>query len=63
MEHQLLNFKGVCDRTSLSRSTIERMVEAGEFPQPFRITPKRLAFRAADVDRWIRARLAACERE
>ena len=54
---RLISFKDVVGRTSLTRPTLERMVEDDLFPTPIRITPKRLAFDEAAVEAWIRSKL------
>jgi prophage regulatory protein len=59
METKLLTPKAVCERTSLSRSSLDRLVATGDFPQPIRITERRLAYRADDVQAWIEAKVAA----
>lgn len=50
--------KAVCDRTSLSRSTLDRLVAAGNFPTPVRITDRRLAYDAAAVEKWMQDKVA-----
>ena len=57
METRLLSPKAVCDRTSLSRSTLDRLVAARTFPQPVRITDRRLAFNAASIEAWMQEQL------
>jgi prophage regulatory protein len=59
METRLLSPKAVCDRTSLSRSTLDRLVAAGAFPQPIRLTDRRLAFDAAVIEAWLLEKVAA----
>lgn len=49
--------KAVCQRTSLSRSTLDRLVAAGRFPSPIRITDRRLAFNAASVESWMQEQM------
>lgn len=56
---RLISFKDVVGRTSLTRPTLERMVEDNLFPAPIRITQKRLAFDEAAVEEWIRGKLHA----
>jgi prophage regulatory protein len=51
--------KAVCERTSLSRSTLDRLVAAGTFPAPIRLTDRRLAYDAAVVERWMLEKAAA----
>lgn len=56
MGQTFISYRAVVERTSLSRSTIERMVSAGTFPKPVAISPGRLAFTADAVDAWAQAR-------
>jgi len=58
METRLVSPKAVCDRTSLSRSTLDRLVAAGAFPQPVRLTDRRLAFNAAAIEAWMQEKVA-----
>lgn len=51
--------KAVCQRTSLSRTTLDRLVAAGAFPQPIRITDRRLAYESEAVERWMQEKVAA----
>lgn len=59
METRLLSQKAVLERTSLSRSTLLRLVAAGRFPKPVRITDHRIAYPAADVEAWLQEKIAA----
>jgi predicted DNA-binding transcriptional regulator AlpA len=59
VETQFLTPKAVCQRTSLSRSTLDRLVAAGDFPKPIRLTERRLAYRASDVEVWMLEKVAA----
>jgi predicted DNA-binding transcriptional regulator AlpA len=56
---QFLTPKAVCQRTSLSRASLDRLVAAGQFPQPLRITERRLAFEASAVEAWMQEKVAA----
>ena len=40
---------------------IRRMWEAGKFPQPFKLSERRLAWREADIDQWILDKIAESE--
>lgn len=51
--------KAVCQRTSLSRSTLDRLVAAGHFPAPVRITDRRLAYNTEAVEEWMQEKVAA----
>ena len=59
MESRFLSPKQVCAKTSLSRGTLDRLVAAGRFPQPIRITDRRLAYDAAAVEAWMVEKVAA----
>jgi prophage regulatory protein len=45
--------------TGLSRSTIYRMVASGAFPAPVKVGLRAVAWRWADLDRWIQSRHSA----
>ena len=44
--------------TGLSATTIWREIRAGRFPKPVTLSPNRKAFRAHDIDEWVRGRTA-----
>ena len=49
----------VLDRTSLSRTTLWRMVRKGEFPKPVQVSPGRIAWPERAVSAWIASKLEA----
>ena len=49
---QLLRVKDVERELGISRTTIWRLVKAGTFPPPLRITPKAIAWRRLDIEAW-----------
>ena len=51
----------VLARTGLSRSTIYKKVADGEFPRPVKLGERAVAWHAAAVTEWIRAREPANE--
>ncbi len=53
----LLSFKEVVARTSLSRSTIYRLLDEGSFPLPIYLGTRR-AFIEREVEAWIQDRIA-----
>ena len=57
MQTRLLAPKAVCHLTSLSRSTLDRLVQAGKFPAPVKITEARLAYNAAAVEAWVDSKI------
>lgn len=60
---KLLSPKQVQDATSLSRSSIDRLVAEGRFPRSHRITPGRIAYRASEVAEWLEAVVSRQESE
>ncbi|OBX20287.1 hypothetical protein A9995_00710 [Erythrobacter sp. QSSC1-22B] len=56
---QFLTPKAVCDKIALSRATLDRLVAADKFPAPLKLTERRLAFNAADVENWMAERMEA----
>jgi len=59
MEERFLSPKVVCEKTALSRSTLDRLVNAGQFPKPIKIAPRRVAYRAAAVEQWMAEKMGA----
>lgn len=49
---QLLRARDVQRELGISRTTIWRLVKAGEFPPPLRITSKVIAWRKSDIEEW-----------
>ena len=50
---KFLSPKAVCERIALSRATLDRLVAAGNFPAPIRLTERRLAFDQRSVETWM----------
>lgn len=48
----------VCDKTGSSRTTIWRLLRAGDFPEPVQISPNRKGWIEHEVDAWIMKRMA-----
>jgi len=53
---RLITPSTVFGRTTLSRTTIWRMVRAGTFPAPLKISKNRIAWRESDVTDFIEGR-------
>lgn len=45
----LFDIAGICRRTTLSKSTIYRLIKDGKFPAPIKIAKKRVAWREEDI--------------
>jgi prophage regulatory protein len=54
---QLLTPKEVRTLLSLSKTTLWRMCRDGTFPKPLKISSRRTAFVAEEIERWMKARL------
>lgn len=50
---RFLTPKQVCAQIALSRSTLDRLVSAGKFPAPIKLTERRLAYSQAAVEEWM----------
>lgn len=59
---QLLRLPAVLALTGLSRSTIYRLMDAGDFPPGIKLTKHTTAWAAGEVSEWIELRIQARER-
>jgi prophage regulatory protein len=59
----LVSLNTACALTSLSRTAINRYRGEGRFPQPVWVGDRRIAFVRAEVEEWIRERIAARDRQ
>lgn len=48
----------VLDRVPFSRSTLYRLIEAGDFPKPFKLSKQCVAFLESDVNAWLEKQAA-----
>jgi prophage regulatory protein len=51
----LITIKDVIRRTSFSKTTIYRLVRAGQFPKPIRISTRRVGWLIQDLNDWVDA--------
>lgn len=58
---RLIRIGAVAARIGLSRATIYRLVEAGKFPAPVRITSRCIAWPESAVNDWVSGRLKGGE--
>lgn len=49
---RIFTIQEVAKITSLSRTTLYRMVDAGTFPRPSQLSPNRIGWRASAIARW-----------
>ncbi len=59
METQVLKLKDVINQTTLSSSTIYRLVQAGEFPKPIKLAAHASGWLESDIEDWIESRQKA----
>lgn len=49
----------VLRKTGLPRATMYELIDRGDFPRPVRLTPRRVAWVASEVDAFIASKIAA----
>ncbi|NMG40385.1 AlpA family phage regulatory protein [Chelativorans sp. ZYF759] len=54
----LLPLSVVCQRVSLSPTTIRDLVREGKFPKPVKLPARRVAWASDEIDGWIDERLS-----
>ena len=59
MSTRLISMAAVLDLTSLSRTSLYRMIAAGTFPKSVPIGTSRVAFLESEVESWIADRIEA----
>lgn len=55
---RILRLPEVSQATGLSRSTIFRLVRAGNFPPSVKLTARTIGWYSTDIETWIAARAA-----
>lgn len=55
---KLLRIRQVVERVGLHRGSIYRLMAAGEFPRPVPLSAKSRAWVEAEIDQWLRERIA-----
>lgn len=56
---RIFRMKELCQTYGLSRSTIYRLIDAGRFPKPIKISAKAVGWISTDLDEWL-ANRGAC---
>ena len=54
----LVTIAEVAKRLKVDKRTVERMVKAGEFPSPIRVSPGIIRWPPSDIDAWLEERSA-----
>ncbi|HWK32119.1 MAG TPA: AlpA family phage regulatory protein [Hyphomicrobium sp.] len=60
-ETRILSPKAVAVRTSLSRTTLWRLVRQGEFPAPLKLSANRIGYPEEAINRWLKSRMSQAE--
>lgn len=58
MLEKLLRLSEVRNRVPYSRATIYRLISSGEFPRPYNLGARAVAWREAEISAWIETRIA-----
>ncbi|MGB0681472.1 MAG: helix-turn-helix transcriptional regulator [Magnetovibrionaceae bacterium] len=58
MSERLLSRNEVIQKTSLSRSTIDRLESAGEFPKRITVSASRVAWLESEINQFVQSRVA-----
>lgn len=52
----VLNFRAACEASSLSVSTMRRLVRDGRGPRVLKLSDRRIGIRSADLAEWLASR-------
>lgn len=58
---QLIKLNQVMVKTTLSKSTIYRLVKTADFPKPKKLSLRAVAWLESEVDEWIEERSRSCK--
>ena len=56
MHDRLLRRRQVEEITGLSRSSIYRLMQDGDFPRPLRVGPAAVRWKTSDITNWLESR-------
>lgn len=57
MSDRLLSMSAVLERVCMSKTSLYRRINSGEFPKPVGIARYKIAFVESEVEEWIAARV------
>ncbi|WP_077542649.1 AlpA family phage regulatory protein [Rodentibacter genomosp. 1] len=58
---QLIKLRQVMAKTTLSKSTIYRLIKSSDFPQPKKLSVRAVAWLEEEIDEWIEERSSTCK--
>ncbi|MFT5446553.1 MAG: prophage regulatory protein [Gammaproteobacteria bacterium] len=53
---RVIRTRDLCDRLGLSRTTLHRLRERGDFPEPIRLGPNSVGWISGDIEAWLESR-------
>ena len=56
---RVLRLREVLERVGLSKSTLWRLIKAGQFPKPISLGPRAVGWIEEEIDQWISSRSRA----
>ncbi|WP_297778642.1 AlpA family transcriptional regulator [uncultured Roseovarius sp.] len=59
MTDRILRFREVVEITGLSRATIYRMMDRGDFPKALKLSTKAIGWRESVIQSWIETRISS----
>lgn len=54
--NKIMRMPEVINFTGISRATIYRLIKAGEFPKPLKLSKGIIGWTTKEIERWIRSR-------
>lgn len=60
---KILRLPQVMSQTGLARSTIYKLIDAGDFPKPIPIMKRTVGWLESEIEEWICERVAARDQE
>jgi prophage regulatory protein len=61
MSQRFLRIKEVRARVPYGRASLYRLIKAGEFPKPYPLGARAVAWLEAEIDEWIAGRVATAK--
>ena len=55
-EYNVLSLKEAAKFCSFSVSTLKRLEKIGDFPDPIKLSPRRIAYKKNEIEKWINNR-------
>ena len=55
-EYNVLSLKEAAKFCSFSVSTLKRLEKIGDFPDPIKLSPRRIAYKKNEIEKWINDR-------